>query len=217
MLGTEIRGTYPFWRLVLCLPVQLGLLPALFALGWWWNGDLTTWGASWVEALEQMKAGDFFSRRCQFTSAFVYIFAAFLAVDFFWIDLDVLMVAHHVTCLVGHGLAAVVFPAGFPWYFAGVICLEIGSMGNNLLDALEPSPGKPWRAPLAYAQVVLMSLSHVGTLWCVAGWAAKKMPYSASSKVFGVSLTLVLAAVREHEAIRAALEASATADLSSRI
>ena len=102
--GAANSGGSPRWRNALGLLPQVIVLPSLvFA---------SLFVPSWAAVFER---------------TFVYVFASLLIFDFFTLELNSTMVAHHAVCLGGHAFAFCSAPEAFWYYFAAVAALEAGS------------------------------------------------------------------------------------------
>jgi len=126
---------------------------------------------------------------------FVYMFPSWLMLDFVLVEVRPLMLIHHVVCLVGHGIATLGVPVGFPFYFAACVALELGSACCNLL-CIWP------RSRLALeVYMVGMTLSNAAALVLMAYWVRAVRPNSV--RAIGIGITVALAFVREREACKA--------------
>ena len=183
----DVVGYYasgpPRWRPAWGMPTQICVLPLLFTLAYRANGgSLASWCKHWQTGL-----GD------RWSWIFIYLFPTWLMLDFVLCEVRALMVAHHVTCIVGHLIAAIVLPAGFPYYFAGVIALECGSFSCNVLC-------------LIYTRVVLnvylscMTISNLFAVACMVQWC--RAVRSKAGCVIAIFITVVLAALRQREAFK---------------
>ena len=105
---------------------------------------------------------------------------------------------HHAACLVGHAVAVFLTPGLFPFYFAGVCALEIGSASCNIFCMYSSSRV----AAAAYATII--SVTHLVALRAMAGaWATGV--HSRAARFFESALTLVLVYMRQKEAVVACL------------
>jgi len=167
----------PIWRCVTGLWSQCFVFPALFLC------SLAQWGFS-MQAWQQASGEHLFTPDGQryYDWAFVYIFAGYMVEDFVLHRCSALMVAHHAGCLLGLAFAFIGVPAGFPWFFAGVVSLELGSAVLNL-HCLWP---KDRRA--LYAFMVGMTISNVAAVYFALRWTAHAAYWSS------IGLDLVLTA-----------------------
>lgn len=102
-VGSANMGGSPQWRNALGLLPQLIVLPTLL---------LASLHPPWTLTAQQV---------------FINVFAGLLVFDFAVLKLNLLMVLHHGTCLLGHAYAIKLAPEAFPCYFAAVAALEAGS------------------------------------------------------------------------------------------
>ncbi|KAL3905027.1 MAG: hypothetical protein SGPRY_011066 [Prymnesium sp.] len=158
--GTEVSGFFadgaPRWRCALGVPTQLCALPLLFLGSAWEHAfQLERWSARFAEG--HRSASDW---------AFVFVFVAFLVLDWAIVDVRFLMAVHHAACLAGHLGGTLVWPAAFAYYFAGVCALELGSASCNIF-CLYPSS-----VVVAYLYLLTMSTTHILTLQAFAACAA---------------------------------------------
>ena len=175
----------PRWRALWALPTQLLVMPSLLAIAYDDHGmELARW----------LRAGERHSARGRAECVFLYLFPTWLLLDFMLVHVRPLMLAHHAVCLMGH-LVAYRLSAGFPFYFAGNVVLEMGSACCNVL-CIWP------HAPLSLGlYMVGMTLSNVGATVCAACWAWSVRPIPA--KAFALVITVALAIVRQREAFKA--------------
>ena len=167
------------------MPTQLVVLPAMFALARAEHPSMRRWCEQWARK----------PSRCAWTGCFLFIFAAFLLLDFVnphcVVHMRPLMVAHHAVCALGHVYAAFVTPLGLPYYFAGVVAFELGSATCNIVCL--------WGAA-SPVYAVGMSLSNTAALVCSTGWA-KAIGPRPRSKAFGLMLSALLAMMRQREVL----------------
>lgn len=103
-MGHENSGGSPKWRNYLGLMPQVLLMPGCLLAAML----MPTHGAT----LEKI---------------FVNIFAGLIIFDLAAIRYNAMMLAHHITCLLGHIFAVSFAPEAFSSYFASVVALEAGS------------------------------------------------------------------------------------------
>uniref|UniRef100_A0A7S3ADF6 TLC domain-containing protein n=1 Tax=Haptolina ericina TaxID=156174 RepID=A0A7S3ADF6_9EUKA len=123
--------------------------------------------------------------------AFGYVFGAYLLEDMLNDSLDVLMVWHHVGCCLGHFVAFVLLPAGFPFYFGGAVSLEFGSALYNLYCLYPEAKGMAW------AFVLSMSLSNLAAAIFCSVWLWQDFPIAA--KLFAGIVTSIFIVIRQKE------------------
>lgn len=108
-----------------------------------------------------------------------YAFVAFLVVDLYYAVLfpgimRLLMVQHHVVCLLGHAYALLCCPrASQPYFLFAITWLEIGSSSANVFWLLL---GTPYAAHGSLIYAFFMTISHLAaiTLTFLWNWSAGK-------------------------------------------
>ncbi|KAL1504068.1 hypothetical protein AB1Y20_010478 [Prymnesium parvum] len=185
----EVQGYFadgaPRWRCALGLLTQAAVLPALFAASAYRRGGgMRRWGARF--AAGDATAGEW---------TFVLLFAAFLLLDWRLVDVRPLMAAHHAVCLAGHAVGTLLRPHAFPYYFAGVCALELGSASCNLF-CMYPSS-----AAVGVAYLAIVSATHLATLACAVRWV--EAVRSRASQAFALVVTVGLVVIRQKEALAA--------------
>lgn len=186
IFGQEVEGYFsngtPRWRCALGLVTQACVLPVLFIWSWSEHAfDLRLWSKHYVKGTRSVSDW-----------MFVFVFAAFLSLDWILVEVRTLMAAHHVACLVGHFIATGMLTQAFSYYFAGVCALELGSASCNLFCMYSSS--RVWAA----SYFICVSVCHVFTLMSMRNWVAL-MP-SRISKAIGLSITVGLVLLRQREA-----------------
>ena len=139
-------------------------------------------------------------REDTFGWVYVYLFLAYMVVDFFWIELRLMLRIHHVTCILGHLLSVFLWKTGFPLYFTGAVVLEIGSAGMNVY-VLDPESDV---CLIVYA--VLMTLSNLAAVACSYHWC--RIP-EIRPRVFAYLwflITILLAYLRQKKMMELAVE-----------
>ena len=129
-----------------------------------------------------------------FDWAFCYIFVAYMLVDFRLFELDAVMRAHHVACIVGVLFGFVIFPSGFPYFSSGILALEVGSAALNIFCIF---PTHPVARSLYF---VLMSASNLVAMCLCWTWMTQEV--SASGKAASLILTAGFLAMRQKEVAR---------------
>jgi len=135
------------------------------------------------------------------THCFGMVFGGLMCFDFATISsISPIMIAHHLTCLVGLTIAACVSPSVYPYFLCGVMWLEMGSGFCNVFW-IDKHDGKPRPRRLTYG--VTMTISNVCALYNSAMWS-----FSAAADgpdtwlgVFTFSVICILVYMRQQEAV----------------
>jgi len=186
----------PRWKCILNMLTQLLVLPPLLACSLTaYGGSFDRWSRSLMKSsLRGMKSS--LQGGVCIEWVFICIFPTWLLLDFVLVEVRVLMFLHHVVCLFGHYLACFAFPRGFPWYFVGVVALELGSCFCNIFSLWPTSKLAQW------VYLVGMSISNMVALECMRRWRHGAHPIAAWGIVVAV-ITGVLVAGRQRETYRA--------------
>ena len=181
------------WRYFWSLPTQLLVMPFLFyhALS---SYDFSF--DSWCNAWGQRPRWSFVQADAGTSDwVFVYLFPMWLLFDFLLTKVSPLMRAHHAVCLFGHLLGVIVWPAGFPWYMAGVTVLEVGSASSAIMSVWGRS-----RLAIGIYQIGML-LSNIAAVAASIAWAGvvKELP----AQMITMSLTAGLSYLRQAEANKA--------------
>lgn len=178
------------WHSALALPTSGVIFPVLFVLAWHSHG----WSLEdWSEHMRAGGAGGTWER------TFLYIFVLFYMLDFALVEVRGLIVAHHVACLGGHTFAYFVLPAGFPYYMAGCVALELGTSVSHAYCLNQALP--PRRSALALLAVG-MTLSNLASLACLGLWVLAVEPNRAG-QTFAILTTVILVYLRQAENVNA--------------
>ena len=191
ILGSHEVGGSPRWRSAVGLITSCFALPSLMGLGLYHAGSFSHWcNAVVVEGLGP------------YDWAFVLVFAGLMLVDLAQgTMLTALLKVHHVTCLCGHAYACLYAVAGFPYYFAGVASLELGSAATGV-HALWP------RSFPSSALVACMTLSNLSAVYCCSLWHLEHVvPFPAGARVSSAIIVL-LAFMRQKDAMEVHAAAS---------
>ena len=130
-----------------------------------------------------------------FDWAFVYIFAGYMIEDLVLHRCAPIMLAHHVACLLGLAFAFVGVPAGFPWFLAGAVSLELGSAALNL-HCLSPTDR---RALFVYT--VAMTLSNAVAALSLARWVGLTAHWGSAT--VGVTISAAFLYFRQKDVFEA--------------
>jgi hypothetical protein len=186
----EVAGYFsdgpPKWRAASGVAVQMTLL-VLFVLAYDAHGrSLQRWSAAWTR-----------DRKCSWTWMFVGVFPSWLLLDYALLHLRPLMHKHHLLCLVGHLAGCLVWPDGLPFYFSGVVALELGSAACNIHCIYGP---QSLSSALVYS--IGLTLTHLVMCTSVRDWA-RHTHANKLAKLWVVATMVVLAALRQREWLNA--------------
>ena len=178
--GTEDVWGMPRWRSAVGLVTQWVALPLLLLCA--------LLSPAWSE-----------TRTCDpaygvFEWSFCLIFPLFLVADFIELRMGKMLTLHHVVCLVGHVGSVTLSAAAFPYYFTGVVCLELGGSASSS-HVLWPQRVSP------LAVRMLMTASNLSAAAAVAGWALVAMRTNALWAACGSLACLILIAMRQKETL----------------
>ena len=147
--GSELRRGYPRWRCFMGLPTQFLVYPVCIMV------YLRDHGGSGIANKKACASG--------MEWAIGIIFALQNLLDFVLMDsLSPLMVAHHLACLVGHGIGMWGCPTGRPFYTPAIVALEVGSGFFNA-QAI-------WPDQVNMALPISVTISHVVCLMYIVRW-----------------------------------------------
>ena len=182
------------WRFFWAIPTQLLVLPALLAFSYAAHGfSFEAWCKKWEQRAS--RAYVFAQGRASTAEmVFIYLFPGWLLLDWVLVEVRPLMALHHIVCIIGHVGGVIIWPWGFPWYFAGVVALEIGSCCCNIMCVWARS-----RCAMALL-IVGMTASNLTACATMRRWALATRPFVG--KVIGMFITVGLAYVREEEAFK---------------
>ncbi len=184
----------PKWRCIWAMPTQVLVFPPAFVLARRRSRSMKHWCAEWAR-----------TQGGEWSWLFAYVFPAFLLIDFAITHVRPMLTLHHITCLVGHYVGTFAVREAFPYYFAGVVALELGSAGCNLF-CYYPS--------FEAFYLIATTASNIITLLCTRRWCqtvdaagrvrrgAPRTRRATVSVYFGGALTLGLVAMRQKEAYR---------------
>jgi hypothetical protein len=136
---------------------------------------------------------------------YVLVFGGLMVVDLLQGAMHTTMLKlHHVGCLAGHAYASLVAVAAFPYYFSGVVALELGSAAT-CVHALWPRNFPP------SAMLTVMTISNLAAAFTVYRWnlAMAHGPY-AWGRWICPATTCVLIIMRQKDADEVLRVASAS-------
>jgi len=195
-----VSGGTPRWQCWTKLWTQLLVMPGIFCLSYAQHGFSMH---RWSEVAETVLFSTDGTR--WYDWAFGYVFGAYLLEDLFNESIDALLIWHHVGCMLGHLVAFVLLPSGFPYYFGGAVALEFGSALYNLYCLYPSARGMAW------AFLLSMTLSNmVAACFCIV-WLRRDFPLHA--KVFSGVVTSIFIIIRQKEAMSEVRAATATSKL----
>ena len=105
-----------------------------------------------------------------------------------------MLVAHHLVCLGSHLYASYIVPAAYPYYFAGVVSLEVGSAAT-CIHAL-------WHRFLTPPMLLaIVTLSHVGAAWTTMHWSYTLTDSHPIGAWVGAIISFGLMLARQNDAV----------------
>lgn len=167
LLDRDCGGT-PCWGSATRLLPQAVLMPGLTVTALYSHGSLR----NWCDACHSS------GLRGPALLA-MYIFHAFMVVDMVWGymypgTMRLLMVIHHVVCILGNAYACSYCPhASRPCFLCAITCLELGSWTANVFWLVEPVHGGSYATAGALVYAVGMSVLHVLVLVLTQLWNAR--------------------------------------------
>lgn len=182
--GTEVIEGTPRWRSAAGPGTSLVTLPAIFAASLWTAGSFDLW-----------------SQRCAelglgvFDWGFFLVFTGLMITDFVQgVLCSYLLIAHHLVCILCHLFACFFALAAFPFYFAGVVALELGSAAT-CVHSVWP------KAFPASRMMLVMTVSNVFATLCTSYWFSTLLDTIPISSWIGSLISCVLVLLRQKDAI----------------